>query len=360
MKVLYAIQATGNGHISRARDIIPVLQQKCELDILISGTQAQVILPHEIKYRYKGMSLLYNKKGGLDFIKTAGQANLKRFLLEVNDVPVENYDLVINDFEPVSAWACKKKKIPCVSLSHQAAVINKFSPKPAIKNILGALVLKYFAPCDESTGFHFQSYDSNIFTPVIRNEIRNSTPQIKEYYTVYLPAYSHEVLLRRLSKLKNVQWHIFSKDIKEELRIENFYIRPIKNEAFIESLVNCKGVLCGAGFELPAEALFLQKKLMVIPMQGQYEQQCNAAALKKMGVAVINKLNTRNLVLVNEWLASEHKNIRVEYPDITEEVIKTLLNKQIVKGRLSSAAGFEENILWQLKNPEESLRVTAR
>ena len=42
MKVLYAIQATGNGHVSRANEIIPMLRQKCELDILLSGTQADV------------------------------------------------------------------------------------------------------------------------------------------------------------------------------------------------------------------------------------------------------------------------------------------------------------------------------
>ena len=45
MKILYAIQGTGNGHISRARDIIPVLMQMGELDILISGTEAEVELP---------------------------------------------------------------------------------------------------------------------------------------------------------------------------------------------------------------------------------------------------------------------------------------------------------------------------
>jgi uncharacterized protein (TIGR00661 family) len=264
---------------------------------------------------------------------------------------------VINDFEPVSAWACKKKKVPCVSLSHQAAVINKFSPKPAIKNILGTLILKYFAPCDESTGFHFQSYDSNIFTPVIRNEIRNSKPQTNDNYTVYLPAYSHEVLLRKLSKLKKVQWHIFSKEIKEELRIENFYIRPIKNETFIESLINCKGVLCGAGFELPAEALFLQKKLMVIPMSGQYEQQCNAAALKKMGVPVISKLTSANVLRIDKWLASEQKKISIEYPDITEQLIDTLLKNHTAKSILPVATGSAEIIQWH-KKPEESLLVT--
>jgi uncharacterized protein (TIGR00661 family) len=356
MKVLYAIQATGNGHISRARDIIPVLQQKCDLAILISGTQADVTLPHEIKYRYKGMSLLYNRKGSLDLTKTTQQISLKHFLKEVKEVPVEEYDLVINDFEPVSAWACRKKNIRCISLSHQTAVINKFSPKPLIKNILGTLVLKYFAPCAERIGFHFQPYDRNIFTPVIRSEIRNSTPVAGDYYTVYLPGYSHEVLLRKLSKFKNVQWHVFSKDVKEELRIENFYIRPIKNETFIESLVNCKGVLCGAGFELPAEALFLQKKLMVIPLSGQYEQQCNAAALKKMGVPVISKLTTANAVYINNWLAGNQKSVQVKYPDITEQIIKALL-KKYETANSSSASDYTESILWQLNNTEESLLI---
>ncbi len=356
MKVLYAIQATGNGHISRARDIIPVLQQKCELDILISGTQADVVLPYEIKYRYKGMSLLYNKKGSLDFTKTVRQISLKHFLKEVKEVPVEDYDLVINDFEPVTAWACKKKKIPCISLSHQAAVINKFSPKPAIKNILGTLVLKHFAPCAESIGFHFQPYDKNIFTPVIRSEIRNSVPLTKDYYTVYLPSYSHEVLLRKLSKLKKVQWHIFSKEIKEELQIENFYTRSIKNETFIESLVNCKGVLCGAGFELPAEALFLQKKLIVIPLSGQYEQQCNAAALQKMGVPVIDKLNTRNFAKLNNWLASKHKNIHVEYPDSTETIINLLFEKYTANS-INNTPGFKESTHCDSNSLEDSLLV---
>ena len=49
MKILYAIQGTGNGHLSRARDIIPVLQQKGELDILVSGIQADVDLPYPVK-----------------------------------------------------------------------------------------------------------------------------------------------------------------------------------------------------------------------------------------------------------------------------------------------------------------------
>ena len=67
MKILYAIQGTGNGHLSRARDIIPLLQKKGDLDILVSGIQADVELPYEIKYRFKGLSFIFGKKAELIF-----------------------------------------------------------------------------------------------------------------------------------------------------------------------------------------------------------------------------------------------------------------------------------------------------
>lgn len=110
MKILYAIQGTGNGHLSRARDIIPILQKEHEVDILISGTQADLELPFQIKYKYFGLSFVFGKKGGIDLIQTYKRSNLKAFFSEINGLPVQNYDLVINDFEPISAWAWLSKK----------------------------------------------------------------------------------------------------------------------------------------------------------------------------------------------------------------------------------------------------------
>jgi hypothetical protein len=49
--------------------------------------------------------------------------------------------------------------------------------------------------------------------------------------------------------------------------------------------------LCGAGFETPAEALYSRQKADGSSDEEQYEQQCNAAALKQMGVPVIKKLH---------------------------------------------------------------------
>jgi uncharacterized protein (TIGR00661 family) len=326
MKILYAIQGTGNGHLSRARDIIPILQQKAEVDILISGIQADVELPYPVKYKFKGLSFIFGKNGGVDLVATYKKSNLKQLYKEIKSLPVEDYDLVINDFEPVSAWACKMKHKTCIGLSHQAAVINKKSPKPKKKDLVGKAVLHNYAPVTAAYGFHFGAYDKNIFTPVIREQVRNAGPEIKDHYTVYLPAYNDERIIKVLTEIKNTNWQVFSKHSMKEYKEKNIHIKPISNDAFVESMISCTGMLCGAGFETPAEVLFLQKKLMVIPMKGQYEQQCNAAALKTMGVPVLKSLKKKYVERIQEWVNSKQF-IPVNYSNSTERIISMIIKK---------------------------------
>lgn len=228
MKVLYAIQGTGNGHISRARDIIPILKQKCEVDILISGIQADVDLPYEIKYRLKGLSFIFGKKGGIDLLATYRKSNIRRLYKEIKNLPVEAYDLVINDFEPVSAWACRIHHKTCIGLSHQSAVINKKSPKPLSKDLLGNTVLNNYAPVSDSFGFHFENYDKNIFTPVIRSQIRQAKPKSKKHFTVYLPAYSDKKIIEVLSAIKNTEWEVFSKHTKKSYTEKKYSNHPYR------------------------------------------------------------------------------------------------------------------------------------
>jgi predicted glycosyltransferase len=79
MKILYAIQGTGNGHISRARDIVPVLMKNHEVDLLISGTQADVELPYPVKYRFKGLSFVFGKNGGINLSETYRKTILSHY-----------------------------------------------------------------------------------------------------------------------------------------------------------------------------------------------------------------------------------------------------------------------------------------
>jgi len=324
MKILYAIQGTGNGHLSRARDIYPALQKFGEVDVLISGCQVDVAFPFPVTYRCHGLSFVFGKHGGVSIGGTLAKLKLHQLLKEIYMVPVEEYDLVVNDFEPVTAWACKLRGIPNVGLSHQSAVLHPDAPKPAKKDLLGMAVLRHYAPVAKSYGFHFQSYGKGVYTPVIRDEVRRLSPTDKGHYTVYLPAYDDASLVRHLSQFNDVHWQVFSKHNKRPFTKGNVSVHGIDNDAFLESMAASTGVLCGAGFEGPSEALFLGKKLLVIPMKGQYEQQCNAAALQTMGVPVISELHRRNYETIRDWIIASERPA-VSYPDQTSDIIAKLL-----------------------------------
>jgi uncharacterized protein (TIGR00661 family) len=347
MKILYAIQGTGNGHIVVAKDLLPRLKELAEVDILISGCQVDIELPYEIKYRYNGLGFVFGKSGGIDYWETYKKGNLKKFYKEVTELNVGGYDIVISDFEPVSAWACYLKKVPCLGLSHQAAVVHKKSPKAEKMDVIGKAVLKYYAPTKTTLGFHYQAYDAAIQTPIIRQEIREQKLSNKKHYTVYLPAFSDKKIIQLLSLFRYTQWEVFSKHSKLKYKSDNVRIIPVNNQAFIDSMASAEGVLCGAGFQTPAEVLFMKKKLLVVPMKGQYEQQCNAVALKEMGVPVIKSMKTKHYQTVKSWLDNKQE-IKVDFPDIADKVVARI----IATGKLLK---IEQTIEKDRQTPEFSV-----
>ncbi|QSE96563.1 glycosyltransferase family protein [Fulvivirga lutea] len=328
MKILYAIQGTGNGHMSRAMDVAPALEKHGQVDYMVSGAQADIALPYSIKYKSKGLSFFFGKKGGIDIGRTFNENSSRRIWKEVHDLPIEQYDLIINDFEPISAWAAKLKGKKVIALSHQSALLSSKCPKPKSLDIVGQSILKNYAPATKHYGFHFNSFDENIYTPIVRNSIRQKELTKNGHYTVYLPAYSDEKIIKILSQVKGVDWKVFSKHTKSKHWHENVSIEPINNERFVNSLTSSIGVLCGAGFETPSEALFLQKKLMVIPMKGQYEQQCNAEALKEMGIPIAKKLGKKSIEKIQNWIDTD-QHIEVNYQDETQAIVDKIVANEL-------------------------------
>lgn len=321
MKILFAIQGTGNGHLARAEDIIPILQQYGDLDLFVSGAQADIKLPYPVKYKSKGLSFFFGKSGGIDFLRTFKQNSSKEVYKEIKKFPVEKYDLVINDFEPISAWACRKRDIPCVGLSHQSALLSSKVPTPKKIDPVGEWVLHNYAPVEKYVSFHFERYDKNIYTPVIRSAVREAINIEKDHYTVYLPSYDDKKLVPLLAKIPKIKWHIFSKHAKKPYHIGKLSVYPVNKDEFAESMTSAKGVLCGAGFETPAEALYLGKKLMVVPMKSQLEQHYNAASLKQLGVPVLKKMRKKNIEKIVEWIETD-KRVTVQYDNITAEAVE--------------------------------------
>ena len=324
MKILYALQGTGNGHLTRAQKILPILENYGELDVFMSGSNTQLKLEnYDVKQR-KGLSLFYNELGEVSYKKMIKQNSFKAFLNDVNCFPIDNYDVIINDFEPITAYSAKKKKKKIIGLSHQASLL--FEETPKVKNKIGEKIIKYYAPTTTHYGFHFETYNDSIFLPIIRDKIRELDTKQEEFYLVYLPSFHPTEIIECLSSVKESNWKVFSPFVKTKTTQFNVEIFPIDEDLFTQTLANCKGVLCGAGFELPAESIYLEKKLFVIPIKGQYEQMCNCEALKNIGVDYSYDLSREK---IQKWVDSS-KIIHKYFPDQAEEIISHLMIQHTV------------------------------
>ena len=317
MNILYAIQATGNGHISRAGQLLPHLNKYGKVDTFLSGGNSTLEPNFEVKYRSPGLSLYYGKCGKLSYLDCVRKNYFIKAFKMAKELPVEKYDVVINDFEYITSKACILKNIPSVHFGHQASFASENTPRPSNKSILGEYILKNYTKSSFNLGLHFDKYDDFIFPAVIKDEILQAEPKDLGYITIYLPSVKIDCILEQLKSLKYLSFQWFSHEISTIKKEGNITFFPIDNKLFTRSLIACHGLITGGGFETPSEALFLKKKLLCIPINNQYEQQCNGAALKKLGVSVIDDFDAKNFSkYVVDWIHLPDGHIQIKSNDI--------------------------------------------
>lgn len=326
MKILYSVQATGNGHISRAMELLPYLKKYGTVDIFLSGANSTLILDAPIRYRSKGLSLFYTCHGSLDYWRLAKNISPFRLNRDIKSLPVEQYDLVLNDFECITSLACAFKKVSSIHFGHQASFLSEKTPRPDQRYSIGEWVLKNYAKATDSVGLHFERYDDFILPPVIKQEIQESDPKDENYVCVYLPCYCDHVLKKFLDPLKEFRFEVFSREVSSVVVDGHITFMPVSRNAFNKSLINCSGIITGAGFETPAEALYLKKKLIAIPIKGQYEQLCNAAALKRLGVITLDRLDENFTEIFMGWM-NEASSPSLTFSHTTESIVEFVMNR---------------------------------
>ena len=191
MKILYCVQLTGNGHVTRANELIPEFKKVAKVDVLSSGNQNSLEIKEKVSFKLRGLSFVFGSKGGVDIFKTIINLRPITFIRDVFSIQVRNYDLIINDFEPVSAWACKLRGVPCYSMSRQFSLIQKNSFNKEKPKLYEFLILKYFAPSVKGIGFDYKKDNSNNFYPIIKSDIKKKKVISKNHYTIYLLSLIH-------------------------------------------------------------------------------------------------------------------------------------------------------------------------
>lgn len=313
MKILYGVQGTGNGHISRSREIIKALKKSGhEVYTLFTGRKKELFRdiqdfePYEIK---KGLTFVTDE-GRIEYGRTLMQLDFFQFYKNIRQFGLPSYDLVLTDFEPMSARIAMKHRIPSIGIGHQYSFL--YDIPVSGWDPFSQLIIRYYAPARFSIGLHWNHFNHPILPPIVPKFPPMSKTTITNKILVYLPFENPDKVTSILSSLKEQEFYIYACTETPE-DSGNLHLRPFSRERFLSDLMDCSGVICNAGFELPSEALHLGKKCLVKPLSGQYEQTSNAETLCRLGLGM--SMNSLDKGRIKSWLDTPSPAAQ-KYPDV--------------------------------------------
>ncbi|ARM30528.1 glycosyltransferase family protein [Prosthecochloris sp. HL-130-GSB] len=302
MKILFGVQGTGNGHISRSRELVSCLRDAGhEVDVIISGRPADELREVDVFEPYrvlKGLTLVTHR-GRMNYMDTMFQLDLARLMNDVFSLEMHGIDLVVTDFEPVTAMAARLKNMPTVGFGHQYAF--RYHVPMARGNLFERYTLLNFAPARYNAGLHWHHFNQPVFPPVIPASLyaAGSRLSIGNKILVYLPFEEVDDVVSFLMPFDRYEFYIYGK-VTEDRDEGHLHYRGYSREGFLQDLQECCGVVCNAGFELPGEALHLGKKLLLRPLDGQIEQESNALAMVELGYGM--SMHQLDGDILRDWL----------------------------------------------------------
>lgn len=353
MKILYGVQATGNGHLSRARAMASAFAARgADVRYLFSGREPSQLFAMQdfADYRvHSGLSFV-NEAGRVRYRKTLLSNHYLRFLRDVRALDVAQYDIILTDFEPITAWAGRLRGKTVISLGHQPAF--DYAVPVAEPNLASELVMRWFAPGQVRIGLHWARYSPLILPPLIHLSVQEGVRRAGKIL-VYLPFEDMAAVQSLLTRFPAFEFHIYAPGLKTEER-GNLHLRPTSLSGFQADLRDCEGVICGAGFELASECLALGKRLLVKPQQRQMEQASNALALTELRLATCMPRLSHDVV--ESWLASNAFAPRVRYPDVASSLADWLLAGDYASESLARLGDH----LWRSVTPDCAVPLRVR
>ena len=322
MKILYGVQATGQGHISRARAMASALEQhNIEVQWLFSGRPRERLFDMEPFGNYlhrRGLSFA-SEAGRINYWKTITGQNLPAAMAEIFKLDVSPYDFIVTDYEPVSAWAGRLRGVRTIGIGHQYA----FGPGTPLTGDAwhSRLIMRHFAPVDEPLGLHWHPFAANVLPPLL--DLPEQAGDADDHVVVYLPFEDQDRVTSWLRQFRNHRFMQFSADV-EDCNKGNVKRRRASIKDFKQALWTSRGVICNSGFELISECLQWGKPVLTKPLSGQLEQLSNALALEGLGYATT--MGTLDNACAARWLDDVPSAPEVSFGDVAS-VLATWLSQ---------------------------------
>ncbi|MBL7144426.1 MAG: hypothetical protein ISS76_09340 [Phycisphaerae bacterium] len=302
-RIIYAVAGEGFGHSSRSHLIGQRLLDAGHDCIFVGSQKSLVYLKQYFGERVKeifGLSFAF-VDGRIDKSETLKRNLMK--LPEGNKINDElfnkhfkafNPDLVISDFEPFSAWWAWRKRVPFISIDHEH-MLSHCQLEHQGKNWFSRMTARVVTECHYVGAVAYiivnffdipLSVDSAVLAPpIIRPVVRSLEARTGEHILLYSTTGEDEEKLREiLCKFGKQKFYIYG--FKKDLEYKNCIFKKRSTEGFLADLAGAKGVIASAGFSLISECMHLKKKMLMLPLAGQYEQIINAHYVQKLRLGI--------------------------------------------------------------------------
>ncbi len=314
-KILWGISGIGSGHFNRQAPVIAHFARSCRIALFVYGESLRSA--RRVFGRYRNISIVEidvpfwaGKRDGLDFRATARRNAGKNFLPIVcraydrTERLIGRPDLVVTDYEPVSAGYGYATGAPVVTFDQQSKYLCGVFPKTLGGQAFADETsrLRFFFPhTAERIACSFFRVRRRVGAPAvtivppplkrtileIRRKPKPSARSIIVYVSAQRPfVQTMDEVVRVCASQPSAEFHLFVRDaLRLKSRPPNLTVYRHGDPRFYRLLSECHGIVSTAGHMLLSEAMHLGIPVYAVPL-AVYEQQMNAHVIDRGGFGI--------------------------------------------------------------------------
>lgn len=319
-KYILAVQGEGRGHMTQALSMYDLLIEQghtvCAVILGSSGTRdvpkfffekinapiVQLQSPNFVSDK-KNKSINVPKSVIYNFSKLK---TFRKSLKTIDALMKEHQpDVVINFFDLLIGlyYRFYRPSAKLVCIAHQYIYFHPDFEFPE-GHWLDRAAIKFYTKLtatgsSKNLGLSFYKIHTNneevvVVPPLLRKEVFNLEPKKDDFYLVYLVNRGYfEEVLNWHSQHPETTIHCFTDQpelIHDAYRFDRntLFVHAINDTLFLEMMSKARGLASTAGFESVCEAMYLGKPVLMVPIQGHYEQFCNSRDAYKAGAGIFS------------------------------------------------------------------------
>lgn len=223
-------------------------------------------------------------------------------------------DMVINFFDLLTGlyYRFYKPDIPLLCIAHQYIYFHPDFEFPK-GFAMDRMAIKFYTKLTaygSSKNLALSFYDIEnrnrnvtVVPPLLREDVFTLSPTTGGHYLIYLVNHGYFDEIAQWHKdHPDVELHCFTDQpsfIEQNFSYDRkkLIVHALNDKLFLEKMSTAKGLATTAGFESVCEAMFLGKPVLMVPVQGHFEQFCNSRdAFKARAGIYDDHFNLSNLV----------------------------------------------------------------